>query len=99
MQSLTNGIRPDLIKASEEKVAQISLQDCLACSGCVTSAEAVLIEQHSVPEVSKMLASPQNTCVISVSPQSIASLALLYNKTERELFSRLQFALSQVGFR
>ncbi len=35
--------RPDLIKSGADKIAQISLQDCLACSGCVTSAETVLI--------------------------------------------------------
>lgn len=39
-----NGIRPDLIKAKgESQTAKVSLSDCLACSGCVTSAETVLI--------------------------------------------------------
>jgi iron only hydrogenase large subunit-like protein len=40
---------------TEEKVAasepQISLTDCLACSGCVTSAEAVLVSLQSDTEV------------------------------------------------
>ena len=43
---------------TEEKVArdnpppaQISLTDCLACSGCVTSAEAVLVSLQSHSEV------------------------------------------------
>ena len=37
-------IKPDLIKTKGEGVtAQVSLADCLACSGCVTSAETVLI--------------------------------------------------------
>jgi hypothetical protein len=41
--------QPDLIKTSNnaetgEQTAKISLQDCLACSGCVTSAETVLIQ-------------------------------------------------------
>src|ERR1700712_5716274 len=43
---------------TEEKVAaqnptpaQISLTDCLACSGCVTSAEAVLVSLQSHAEV------------------------------------------------
>ena len=36
--------RPNLIKAGADKIAKISLQDCLACSGCVTSAETVLIQ-------------------------------------------------------
>jgi len=35
--------------------AQISLTDCLACSGCVTSAEAVLVSMQSHAEVLKEL--------------------------------------------
>ena len=31
-----------------EKKAQVSLSDCLACSGCVTSAETVLLEKQSL---------------------------------------------------
>jgi len=31
--------------------AQISLTDCLACSGCVTSAEAILVSMQSHAEV------------------------------------------------
>lgn len=39
----TSSIRPNLIKSSVDKIAAVTLQDCLACSGCVTSAETVLI--------------------------------------------------------
>lgn len=35
----------------EARTAQISLTDCLACSGCVTSAEAVLVSMQSHAEV------------------------------------------------
>ena len=38
-------------KGSASGPAQISLTDCLACSGCVTSAEAVLISLQSHSEV------------------------------------------------
>lgn len=31
-------------------VGKIKLDDCLACSGCVTSAEVVFIEQQSIKE-------------------------------------------------
>lgn len=37
--------------AQEARTAQISLTDCLACSGCVTSAEAVLVSMQSHAEV------------------------------------------------
>ena len=35
--------------------AQITLNDCLACSGCVTSAETVLITQQSQDELYRIL--------------------------------------------
>ncbi|KAF1357006.1 iron hydrogenase [Delphinella strobiligena] len=41
----------DKIAAQNAPPAQISLTDCLACSGCVTSAEAVLVSLQSHAEV------------------------------------------------
>ncbi len=35
--------------------AQITLNDCLACSGCITSAESVLITQQSQEELYRVL--------------------------------------------
>ena len=90
---------------TEEKVhtetappAQISLTDCLACSGCVTSAEAVLVSLQSHSEVLNTLDQyPEiwstnglrnevdgKIFVASVSPQTRASLAATYNVSEKE---------------
>lgn len=41
----------DKLEREAPPPAQISLTDCLACSGCVTSAEAVLVSQQSHSEV------------------------------------------------
>ncbi|KAL8913186.1 MAG: hypothetical protein Q9171_001980 [Xanthocarpia ochracea] len=41
----------DKLPTQDHATAQISLTDCLACSGCVTSAEAVLISLQSHSEV------------------------------------------------
>ena len=41
----------DKVAAANPPPAQISLTDCLACSGCVTSAEAVLVSLQSHSEV------------------------------------------------
>ncbi|KAF9029007.1 iron hydrogenase [Hymenopellis radicata] len=66
--------------------AQINLNDCLACSGCITSAESVLITLQSHIEVLNVLDSiaaasefcdERKTAVISVAPQSLASLAAM----------------------
>ncbi|KAM9372646.1 cytosolic iron-sulfur assembly component 3 [Phaethornis superciliosus] len=68
--------------AQKLEKAKITLNDCLACSGCITSAESVLITQQSHEELCKTLtwnktAAPheQKLVVVSVSPQSRASLA------------------------
>ncbi|KZT71034.1 iron hydrogenase [Daedalea quercina L-15889] len=64
------------------ETAQISLNDCLACSGCITSAESVLITLQSHTEVLNFLNSnpprsfpAHKVPVLSISPQSLASLA------------------------
>ncbi|KAF3932242.1 hypothetical protein ABW19_dt0200876 [Dactylella cylindrospora] len=53
----------DQVAATEAKLqaAQISLTDCLACSGCVTSAEAVLVSLQSHHEVLSVLDSEPAT--------------------------------------
>ncbi len=51
---IDTGLKPDLIKSSGDKIASVTLTDCLACSGCVTSAETVLIQQHSTEEFLKL---------------------------------------------
>ncbi|PAV18699.1 iron hydrogenase [Pyrrhoderma noxium] len=68
--------------ARKLETAQINLNDCLACSGCITSAESVLITMQSHEEVASVLSSnPPTICVdhktpvLSISPQSLASLA------------------------
>lgn len=69
----------------DSKPAQISLTDCLACSGCVTSAEAVLISLQSHAEVLNNLDDPRGRIfVASVSPQVRASLAATYSISEQQ---------------
>ncbi|KAM7007196.1 cytosolic iron-sulfur assembly component 3 [Passerculus sandwichensis] len=69
-------------EAQKLEKAKITLNDCLACSGCITSAESVLVSQQSHGELCKVLAQnkaaaahEQKLVVVSVSPQSRASLA------------------------
>ncbi|KAH8676182.1 iron hydrogenase [Xylariales sp. PMI_506] len=46
---------PGAVTSNTNAPAQISLTDCLACSGCVTSAEAVLVSLQSHSEVLSVL--------------------------------------------
>jgi iron only hydrogenase large subunit-like protein len=36
---------------ADTSAVKVTLQDCLACSGCVTSAETVLLEHQSIGEL------------------------------------------------
>jgi iron only hydrogenase large subunit-like protein len=93
-----NGARTKMAKVG------ITLQDCLACSGCVTSAESILIEMQTHTELYKVLdknasqviglrfdnrcvwphlrwqpdPSLRSLVVVSVSPQTCASVAAKY---------------------
>ncbi|KAM9392831.1 cytosolic Fe-S cluster assembly factor narfl [Pholidichthys leucotaenia] len=83
--------------------AKITLNDCLACSGCITSAESVLITQQSHEELLKVLGSnkagemEQKIVVVSVSPQSRASLAAHYDLSSSETGRRLTSFFKGLG--
>ncbi|XP_060946645.1 cytosolic Fe-S cluster assembly factor narfl [Limanda limanda] len=83
--------------------AKITLNDCLACSGCITSAESVLIAQQSHEELLKVLqnnkadVTDQKVVVVSVSPQSRASLAAHYNLSSSEAGARLTSFFKSIG--
>lgn len=42
------------------RVGKISLSDCLSCSGCLTSAEGILLTQQSVEQFTSLLSRKQN---------------------------------------
>lgn len=100
----------DKIQSQNLPAAQISLTDCLACSGCVTSAEAVLVSLQSHAEVVNALNSSRSIrpeelrsgrerendkiFVASVSPQTRASLAAAYGVSERAAGNMIQQMLS-----
>ncbi|RUP49901.1 cytosolic Fe-S cluster assembly factor narfl-like protein [Jimgerdemannia flammicorona] len=83
--------------------ASITLNDCLACSGCITSAESVLVAMQSNEELYNVLKSNQEvlanhrTIVVSLSPQSRASLAAKYNITPLQVARRLTHFFKQLG--
>ncbi|KAI5855738.1 iron hydrogenase [Tricharina praecox] len=68
--------------ADARTAAQISLTDCLACSGCVTSSEAVLVSMQSHNEVLSALGQfPEKKFVALLSPQTKAALAVAVGAT------------------
>ncbi|EDW02951.1 probable cytosolic Fe-S cluster assembly factor GH10760 [Drosophila grimshawi] len=87
---------------------EITLQDCLACSGCITSAEGVLITQQSQEELLKVLRENQTlkasgdneqvrTIVFTISVQPLLSLAHRYDLSLEEAGRHLAGYLQQLG--
>ncbi|KAJ8143621.1 hypothetical protein OXX80_010770 [Metschnikowia pulcherrima] len=87
-------------KVSKLSPAQISLADCLACSGCITSAEEVLVAQHSHDQLLKALRDGSKSFVVSISHQSRSSLAHAYGYTVEQMDRLLiSFFQNQLGFK
>ncbi|ORX92524.1 cytosolic Fe-S cluster assembly factor narfl [Basidiobolus meristosporus CBS 931.73] len=98
------------VEGEETKLeaASITLNDCLACSGCITSAESILVSMQSQEELFNVLkankaalesGAPQNvrTVIISISPQSRASIAAKYNLTPLQVAKRLTWFFKNLG--
>lgn len=67
------------MKETQDKKAKITLDDCLACVGCLTSAETILVEQQGTSSLLEQLRTESNRLiVVTLSPQSCASLAHQY---------------------
>ncbi|ESP01419.1 hypothetical protein LOTGIDRAFT_111940 [Lottia gigantea] len=81
--------------------AKITLNDCLACSGCITSAETVLITQQSQDELYRVLQHNstvvQKLVVVSLAPQSRSSLAVKYNLSLSQTSYKLTTFFKNLG--
>ncbi|GLU15796.1 hypothetical protein SLE2022_322610 [Rubroshorea leprosula] len=75
---------------------KISLKDCLACSGCITSAETVMLEKQSLDEFLSNI-NKGRAVIVSLSPQSRASLALHFGISPLQVFKKLTTFLKSLG--
>eukprot|EP00644_Phytophthora_capsici_P000984 jgi/Phyca11/19046/fgenesh1_pg.PHYCAscaffold_43_\ len=91
-------VKPNIIRTTTQEKATISLDDCLACSGCVTSAETVLISQQSYKEMLDVLGSKKyKRVVVTLSPQSRASLAAHFDMHVIEVHRKLVTLFRNLG--
>ncbi|XP_050532652.1 cytosolic iron-sulfur assembly component 3 [Daktulosphaira vitifoliae] len=91
-------------KNEKLKQVEISLTDCLACSGCITSAETVLVQQQSTDEMMRILNSQKNITennqkiiVVSLSIQSCVSFALSNNISVQQAALKICGYFKQLG--
>ncbi|KFH06869.1 iron only hydrogenase large subunit, c-terminal domain-containing protein [Toxoplasma gondii MAS] len=85
--------------AASTAVAKVSLYDCLACSGCVTSAEAVLLDHHSVDQFLRSVrsSSAKSITVVSLSFQSITALAHEFGSSPAKTLRRISTLFRLAG--
>ncbi|KAL0126459.1 hypothetical protein PUN28_005077 [Cardiocondyla obscurior] len=86
---------------------EITLADCLACSGCITSAESVLVTQQSQEELLRVFqekVAQQNIgnadskyIVVSLSVQPVLSLAQRYELTPEQALCKLAGFFYRLG--
>jgi hypothetical protein len=98
----TSEQQPNLIKQKtfdSRVVASVSLNDCLACSGCVTSAEAILIQEQSTSKFVQLLEerNENSVIVVQISPNSRASIADFIGMSKEEFFLRIAAILKLNG--
>ncbi|XP_034251403.1 probable cytosolic Fe-S cluster assembly factor GI11683 [Thrips palmi] len=98
----------DVGQAQKLQRVDITLSDCLACSGCITSAESVLITQQSQDEMLRVFennkklkeagnASEAKLIVVSISVQPVLSLAARFGLAPQDAFSKLSGYLKSIG--
>jgi len=81
-----------------QEKATVSAVDCLACSGCVTSAESILVTSHSIPRLrEERKKEPQKFMIVTISPTCIADLSR-YLSSETEDLNVLDFFLRLKSF-
>lgn len=86
---------PNLIREGK-----VNLSDCLACSGCVTTAEAILVQSHSHEELNRILPeklSSGKLVVVSLSRQSASVIAAKWKLSVQDLLHSLRINLKTRG--
>ncbi|XP_062162857.1 protein NAR1 [Alnus glutinosa] len=98
----TNPTKPDKAEVStsnkqlQTDPVKISLKDCLACSGCVTSAETVMLEKQSLDEFLANV-NKGKVVIVSLSPQSRASIAVHFGISPLQVFKKLTTFFKSLG--
>ncbi|XP_060527568.1 probable cytosolic Fe-S cluster assembly factor AGAP009023 isoform X2 [Cylas formicarius] len=94
--------------AQKLQKVEITLADCLACSGCITTAESVLVTQQSQEELLRVFAENRKLklegklddvkiIVVSISMQPLLSLSVKYNLLPNQCAAKLITYFKELG--
>ncbi|TKR65216.1 hypothetical protein L596_025647 [Steinernema carpocapsae] len=94
-------IKPRVFVAAPSKKSSkiaVSLNDCLACNGCITSAETVLIQEQSSDRMLESI--PKYAIsVVTLSPQAVCSIAAKRSLSVPEAAKLISGYLKSIGIR
>nr|KYP57500.1 Cytosolic Fe-S cluster assembly factor NARFL [Cajanus cajan] len=99
LKGLKKNEKPEVSIANKQvksEPVKISLKDCLACSGCVTSAETVMLEKQSLDEFLNNINSGK-AVIVSLSPQSRTSIAAHFGISPIQAFKKLTRFFKSLG--
>ncbi|XP_070167232.1 probable cytosolic Fe-S cluster assembly factor AGAP009023 [Polyergus mexicanus] len=102
-----NLVHNEIRQPEKLQKVEITLADCLACSGCITSAESVLVTQQSREELLRVFQekiTQQNIgstdlkyIIVSLSVQPVLSLAQRYELTPEQTLCKLAGFFYKLG--
>ncbi|KAL1511720.1 hypothetical protein AB1Y20_005008 [Prymnesium parvum] len=90
------GLQDEEEASAGRLTAKVTLNDCLACAGCITSAESVLVTQQSTAEFLRSIGAFDHI-VISLSAAARAAIAVHAGLSLRETHGRLAGFFRRLG--
>ncbi|KAK7311193.1 hypothetical protein RJT34_09168 [Clitoria ternatea] len=89
-------IAKEQVQTVQSEPLKISSRTCVACSGCETSKESVSLPKQSLDEFLSSV-NKGNNVIVSLSPQSRASLAVHFGISPLQLFKKLTTFFKSMG--
>lgn len=83
----------------EDRQVVVNLNDCLACSGCITSAESVLVEEQSYKALKAYLLNRKDKdlpMAVTISPSTISALQSITSLSRRQVWGRINYYFTNI---
>ncbi|KAI3381635.1 hypothetical protein SNEBB_009758 [Seison nebaliae] len=100
LECIIPGSQVSSTNEKDVKFEPISLKDCLACSGCITSSESILLSEQNPDQFNKLLKenlSQKKIIVVSIASQCISSFANRENETNEMIEKKLSNYFHEKG--
>lgn len=90
-----NTLTPATLDKGSNRVL-VGLSDCMSCSGCLTSAEEIILKDRGYEDIAERIKEAE-LAAVSIAPQTAFMFAATYNVSHTTAFRRLAYFLKQLG--